>query len=79
MIELQRVLVITNANDFKLRLRPTEEEFIDLTTDFAIWSLRVVNYLKGGLESQKVLHRAVMDIYCAAMARFRELSGQGTQ
>jgi hypothetical protein len=69
LVELQAPIVIWNANEFKLRLRPTRDEICDLAEDYRRWKHMVADHLEGGPEAKEAYLQSVESIVAAVLAK----------
>lgn len=73
ILALQRVIIVYNANEFRLRDNPTGEEFEDIVCDFQKWEMRVANHIEGGEVSKKLFLEKVAEVFSRARVRFKAL------
>ena len=75
--KLQDVIVIRNANEFKLKESPTQEEFYELLEDYRKFSTRTKEHLVGTEEIKERVWQKLEEIIEAAKEKFDELKKEG--
>ncbi|MCK4520915.1 hypothetical protein KAT95_03640 [Candidatus Parcubacteria bacterium] len=76
LLELQKCLIIANANEFKLRDNPTSVEFEDILSDFQKWELRTEEHWIGDNETKDKMRAKLASVIKQARTKFRELSSK---
>ena len=74
VLELQKTLIILNANEFKLRDNPTSEEFEEVLVDHKRWYLRTEACWIGSDEAKNEVHVQLDALTQEARAKFTELT-----
>ncbi len=69
--DLQEQLIVLNANEFRLRDKPTSDEFEAILADFSKWHLRAQpDHFVGGSEARAKVAEKVNQVVDYARTRF---------
>jgi len=74
--ELENSLVVLNVNEFRLRGRPTPEEFEVLLDDFRKWEKRIEVDIAGTKKEKKKVWEKLEETISLARERYSELTRQ---
>lgn len=83
LAELQRLLIVREANEFRLRDNPSTDDFELILDDLKKWFLRHEDCFKeehcpqGGILTEENVRGKLEEVCLVAMEKFRDLGGGG--